>query len=187
MLTTCTGGTEHLHFVVFCTNLHILAVILDVRNDLDGRKGCLAASIGIKGRNTHQTVNTILTLQETIGIVAFNHNICRLQAGFVAFLVVHDLIGEAVRFCPTGVHTVEHLTPVLCLCTAGTCLEGHQGIILIIITGEQSLQTATFHILRQSLEAFLQLIQHGIIVFLRSHFTNGDHILPRGHHGSIAV
>ena len=48
MLTACTGGTEHLHFVILGLDLEILGIVLDFRNDLDRRERSLPAGVGVK-------------------------------------------------------------------------------------------------------------------------------------------
>ena len=137
VLAACAGGTVDLHFVVLGTNLHVLAVIFDVRNDFHGGKGGLAAGVGIKGRDPHQTVDAVLPLQEAVGVLALDHNGSGFQAGLIALLIVHNLVGEAVAFRPAGIHPVEHLAPVLGFGAAGTGLEAHHGIVLVIMAGEQ--------------------------------------------------
>ena len=65
-------------------------------------------------------------------------------------------------------------------------METHQGVILIIVTGEQRLQPAGLHFLSQRLEAGLQLLQHGIIIFLRCHLADGHEVIPIGKHFFVA-
>ena len=87
-----------------------------------------------------------------------------------------------MALCPAGIHPVEHLAPVLSFGTAGTGVEAHQRVVLIVVTGEQGFQAAGFHLLFQHRKALFQLIQHGIIVFFGGHLTDGHHILPGGYH-----
>ena len=94
VLTAGTGGTEHLHLVVLRADLYILAVILNVRDNFNGSKGGLPAGVCIKGRHAHQAVNAILALQKAVGILTLNQNICRFQAGLVAFQI-QSQIGRA--------------------------------------------------------------------------------------------
>ena len=182
MLTACAGGTEHLHLIVLRTDFHILRIVFDVRNDFNGGEGGLTAGIGIKGRHTNQAVDTVLSLQEAISILAFNEDVGGFQSRLVAFLIVHDLIGKAVALRPAGIHPVEHLRPILRLGTAGTGVEAHKSIVLIVVTGEQGFQTAGLHFLSQSLIPFLQLLQHGIVVLFLCHFADGHQVIPRSQH-----
>jgi len=84
VLTTGTGGTEDLHLIVFRLDLKIFTVVLDLGNHFNGSKGGLAAGIGIKGRYTDQAVNTVLSLQEAIGILTFDDDIGRFQSCLIA-------------------------------------------------------------------------------------------------------
>ena len=132
-------------------------------------------------------MDTILPLQKTVGVLALDHDIRRLEARLVPFQVVQDLVGEAVALGPAGIHPVEHLAPVLGLCAAGTGVKAHQGIVLVIMAGEQGLQAAGLHLLLQDLEALLQFLQHGVVVFLGGHFADGHHVLPGGDHFLVAL
>lgn len=68
-----------------------------------------------------------------------------------------------------------------------TGLERHDGIVLVILAGEQSLQTAGFHLGSQSLKTGLQLFQHGIVILFLGHFTDGHEIIPGTQHLLIAL
>ena len=81
-------------------------------------------------------------------------------------------------FGPAGVHPVEHLAPVLGLGAAGARMEADQGVVIVVMAGEQGLQPAALHVLLQLGEALFQLLQHGIVVLLGGHFTNGHQVVP---------
>ena len=127
-------------------------------------------------------MDTVLALQEAVGVLSLDHDVGGLEAGLVPLQVVHNLIGEAVALCPAGVHPVEHLTPVLGLGTAGTGMEAHHGVVPVVVAGEQGLQAAALHLLGKNLKALLQLVQHGIVVFLLGHFADGHQVIPVGEH-----
>ena len=182
MLAAGTGGTVDLHLIVLGADLHILAVVLDVGDDLDGGEGGLAAGVGVEGGDAHQPVDAVFTLQESVGVLALDHNVRGLQPGLVPFQIVQDLIGEAVALGPAGVHPVEHLAPVLGLGAAGTGMEAHQGVVPVVVAGEQGLQPAAFHFPGQGLEALLQLLQHGVVVLFGGHFADGHQVVPGGQH-----
>ena len=157
MLAAGTGGAVDLHLVILGPDVHILAVVLDFGNDLNGGEGGLTAGVGVKGRHPDQPVDAVLPLQEAVGILTLNEDIRGFQARFVALLIVQNLIGEAVALRPAGVHPVEHLGPVLGLGAAGAGVELQNGIgvVLIIVAGEQGLQAAGLHVFRQLLVAVL--------------------------------
>ena len=182
VLAAGAGGTVYLHLIVLGTDLKILGLIGDLRNDLDGREGGLTAGIGVKGRHPDQPMDTVFTFQEAIGIFAGNHDGSGLDTGLVALLIVEDLVCKAVALRPAGVHPIKHLAPILGLSAAGAGLKAHDRIVSVILACEQGLQTAGFHILRQLLIPFLQLLQHGVVILFRRHFADGHEIVPVRQH-----
>lgn len=88
---------------------------------------------------------------------------------------------------PAGVHAVEHLTPVLGFGAASACLKAHHGVVLVVVAGEQSFQTAGLHILCQRGKAGFQLFQHGIVVFFLRHLADGHQIVPVRQHFFIML
>ena len=187
MLAARAGGTVDLHLIILRANFHVLTVVFDIRDDFDGGKGGLTTGVGVKGRYPHQTVNAVLPLQEAVGVLALDHNRSGFQTGLVALLIVHDLVGEAVTLRPAGVHAVEHLTPVLGFGAASACLKAHHGVVLVVMAGEQSFQTAGLHILCQRGKAGFQLLQHGIVVFFLRHLADGHQIVPVRQHFFIML
>ena len=92
----------------------------------------MAAAGGVKRRDAHQTVYARLSLEEAVGVFALDDDIRGLEAGFFAVLIVHDLVGEAVALGPAGVHTVQHLAPVLRLSAARTRVEGDERVQAVV-------------------------------------------------------
>ena len=182
VLTARAGGAVDLHFIVLGPDLEVLGVILDLGNHFDGGKRGLPPGVGVKGGHPHQPVDAVLPLQEAVGVFAGDHDGGGLDSGLVALLVVQDLIAKAVTLRPSGVHPVEHLAPVLGLGAAGAGLEAHNGIVAVILAGEQRLQAAGLHLLGQPLEALLQLGEHGVVVLLGSHLADGHQVVPVGGH-----
>ena len=127
-------------------------------------------------------MDAVLPLQEAIGIFAFDHDVGGFQAGLIALQVIQNFISEPVPLCPAGVHAVEHLAPVLCFGAACTGVEAHQRIVFVVMSGKQSLQAADLHLLSQHLIAVLELLQHGVVVLLGSHFADGHQIVPGSAH-----
>ena len=140
MLTACTAGAAGLHLDVLRTDLD-LAVVVQLRHDLQRSEAGLASGVGIEGRNTHQTVNTVLTLQIAVGILPLDEDGGGLDARLIAGLVVHELIGVAVALSPAGIHPVEHLRPVLGLGAACSGVEGEDGVVGVVLAGQQRCQT----------------------------------------------
>ena len=180
MLTACTAGAAGLHLDVLRTDLD-LAVVIQLRHDLQRSEAGLASGVGIEGRNTHQTVNTVLTLQIAVGILPLDEDGGGLDARLIAGLVVHELIGVAVALRPAGIHPVEHLRPVLGLGAACSGVEGEDSIVGIVLAGQKRRQTALVDLLFQRLIAGGHLRQLGGVVLLLCHFAQGQCVLPVGH------
>ena len=60
------------------------------------------------------------------------------MTGLVPVQIVQGLDLEAVALPPAAVHAQQHLGPVLGLGAARTGMEGENGIVFIILAGEQS-------------------------------------------------
>ena len=55
-----------------------LAVVCDFGHDLDCGEGSVSSAGGVEGGYADETVNTVLALEEAVGIVAFYHDGCAL-------------------------------------------------------------------------------------------------------------
>ena len=132
-------------------------------------------------------MDAVLALEVTIGILALNGDGGGLDACFFTCFVVQHLIGVAVTLCPTGIHTVEHLRPVLCLRAACTCVEGQNGVVGIVLTAEKGGEAALVHLLLQRLIALGHIGQQGGIVLLLCHLAQGEAVLPVGHKAVVLL
>ena len=134
VLAAGTGGSK----VVDADVVHIdfdFYVVRQFRHDIDGRKGRMAAGGGVKRRNADQAVNAFFRFQIAVSIVAFDAEGCTLDARFVAGLHVEDSQFITVPFGPAGIHANQHLRPVLGFRSAGTGVEGNEGVAVVVLTG----------------------------------------------------
>ena len=177
VLAACAGAAAGLHFDVLRPDLD-LAVVVQLRHDLQRSEAGLASGVGIEGRNTHQTVNTVLALQIAVGILPLDEDGGGLDARLIAGLVVHELIGVAVALRPAGIHPVEHLRPVLGLGAACSGVEGEDGVVGIVFTAEQRRQPALADLLLQRLVSADDLLQLAGVILLLGHFAQGQGVLP---------
>ena len=161
-------------------DLH-LVVVLDLGHDLHRGKAGLPAGVGIKGRHPDQPVDAVLALQKAVGVLALDGDGRGFDARLVAVLIVQDLIGEVVALRPAGVHPVEHLGPVLGLGAAGAGMEGQDGVVAVVLPGEERGHPGLLDLLLQGLETGLQLFQQLLILRLLAHLAQGRQILPLGH------
>ena len=186
MLTACARGAASLHFDLVGADLD-LAVVVHLGHDLEGGEAGLTAGVGIEGADAHQTMNAVLALEVAVGILALNGDGGGLDACFFACFVVQHLIGVAMTLGPAGVHTIEHLRPVLCLRAACTCVEGQNGVVGVVLTAEKGSEAALVHLLLQHLIALGHIGQQGGIVLLLCHLAQGQAVLPVGHKAVVLL
>ena len=148
MLASGAGGAVDLHLDVLRPDLH-LYILRQVWHNLHRGEGGLPPGVGVKWGHPHQAVNAVLSPEVAIGVLPLDHNGGRLDPRLVAVLIVHDLIGKTVTLCPAGVHPVEHLGPILGLCSTSTWVDGQDDIGAVVLAGEQGLQPGLLHLLFQ--------------------------------------
>ena len=132
-------------------------------------------------------MDAVFALEVAIGVVALDEDGGGLDARLVTGLVVHQLIGVAVALGPAGIHTVEHLGPVLGLGAACSGMEGENGVVGVVFAGQQSRQTALADLLFQVVVPGGDLRQQGGVVLLLGHFAQGHGVLPLGHQPVILL
>ena len=179
MLAAGAAGPVDLHLDVLVPDLH-LVVILNLRHDLHRGKAGLPAGVGVKGRDPHQPVDAVLALQKAVGVVPLDGDGRGLDARLIPVLVVQDLVGEVVALRPAGVHPVQHLSPVLGLGAAGAGVEGQNGVVAVVLPGEEGGHPGLLDLFLQRLEAGLQLLQQLRVVGLLAHLAQGRQVLPLG-------
>jgi len=172
VLAACTGGTVHLHLNVLGADIHLNGVV-QLRHHFQRSKAGLTAGVGIKGRHAHQTVHTVLALEQAVGVGTLHHHGGALHAGFIAVLIIQNLHGHAVVGSPLIVHAVQHFGPVLCLGAAGTGMEGQDGVAVVVLTVQHGHQLQLIHCLAHSVHRLLCFGDHGGVVFFIQHFQHG--------------
>ena len=132
-------------------------------------------------------MHAVLALEEAVGVLALDEDIGGLDAGGVAVLIVHDLVGKAVALCPARVHAVQHRAPVLRLGAACAGMEGHEGVVAVVFTGEQRAELLLRYGLLELLEAGLKLLEHGLVVLLDRHLADGQQVVAQRAHPAIRL
>ena len=179
VLAACAGAAAGLHFDVLRPDLD-LAVVVQLRHDLQRGKAGLPPRVGVKGAHAHQPVHAVFALQIAIGVLALDEDSGGLDARLVAGLIVHQLVGVPVALGPAGVHPVQHLRPVLGLGAAGAGVEGEDGVVGVVFTAEQRRQPALADLLLQRLVSADDLLQLAGVILLLGHFAQGQGVLPLG-------
>ena len=81
---------------------------------------------------------------------------------------------------PHVVHAVEHGGPVLRLGAAGAGVEGEDGVVRVVLAGQQRGQARGLYLFGEGGVLVLQLVEHGVVVFLDGHLAQGGQIVPGG-------
>ena len=123
-------------------------------------------------------MDAVFAFKIAVGVVALDLDGGGLDAGLFAVLIVEQRILIAVAVGPHGVHAVEHLRPVLRLGAAGTGVERQNGVVRVVLAGEQRGKTHFFQLFRERIILRFQLFKHGGIVLFERHFTHGEKIVP---------
>ena len=99
----------------------------------------MAPLVRVERRDPHQAMDTGLGREISIGVLANDIKSDRLDSGFFTLLVVERLRLETVLLGPSQIHAHEHLGPVLRLSAAGSGMDVHDRVQLIVLAGQQDL------------------------------------------------
>ena len=113
-----------------------------------------------------------LAFQIAVGVLPLDSDRRGLHPCFTAFQYVKDVDLEAVSLRPAGIHTVEHLVPVLGLGAAGSGVEIEDSVVLIVLAGEQRSQRQSIHLVGERGKLRLDVGDHAFVVFLGSHIEH---------------
>ena len=179
MLAACTGRTVNLHFNICRVDLDF-NIVIQFRHNLQAGKAGLAAGVGIKRADAHQAVHAVFTFQHTVSVGTLNHHRSGLDTGFIAFQHIQNFHGVAVGFGPAGVHTGQHLGPVLCFGAAGACMESQDSVGMVVLAVQHGHQLQFVNGFLHAVHSFFAFCcQRGIIFFL-NHFQQGLGFLVLG-------
>ena len=168
VLAACAGGAVDLHLDVGGVDFNV-DVVVQLGHDLKAGETGLAAGVGVKRADAHQTVDAVLALEHAVGVGALDHHRRGLDAGLVAVQHVEHLDAVAVGLGPAGVHAVEHLGPVLGLGAAGTGVEGQDGVVVVVLAVEHRHELQLVDGLLDTVDSLLTLGGQGRVVLLLDH------------------
>ena len=179
VLTACAGGTVGIHLQILGTDVHI-HVVRHFGNNFQCREAGLTAAGSVKGRHAHKTMHAVLALQIAVGVFALDEHFSALDTGIFTIQEVQNLVLEAHVVGPVLVHTDEHLRPVHGLGAAGTGMEAEDGVVAVVLTGQQSAEGLAIQLLFKGGKAFLHLGEEALVLHLLGHLNGGDHVLVHG-------
>ena len=121
----------------------ILVLDLDVgdlshlRQDEEAGEARVAPLGRVEGRNPHETMDAALRLEVAVGVFPVHFEGDILQSGLITRLIVQNVRLEPVRLDPSHVHAKEHLRPILALRAAGAGVDGHDGVVEVMLPVQQ--------------------------------------------------
>lgn len=78
---------------------------------------------------------------------------------------------------PLHIHAIKHLRPVLRLGSAGTGMEGQNGVAVVVLAGQERSKARFLHAAFQIDIPLLQLRQQAVIVHFRAHLNEREQII----------
>ena len=94
-------------------------IVVDLGINEDRSERCMAARVGIEGRDSHQAVNSGFGFEISVSIVAGNAERNAFDPRFLARLIIEYLFAITAPIAPAQIHAQENLGPVLRLGAAG--------------------------------------------------------------------
>ena len=176
MLASCTAGAVCINPKIIVIDIN-LNVILNIRNHVAGRKRRLPLARRIKRGNPHQTVYPLLRTQEAISILTGHLKGHALDPGHVSFQIVQDFQRKAFLLRPPAVHPVEHPGPVAGLGSAGSRVQRHDGVALIVLSRQKRLNPQFLELRLEPLQLLLDLRDGSFIRLLLAHLNEKPQIL----------
>ena len=140
VLTAGARGPVGVDPQVLVVDGDLVGQVLEKRRHVERGEARLPAMLRIEGRHPHQTVDTALGGQQAVGEPSLHDEGGRQQPRLLACGRLVDLDLEAPALGPALVHPQEHLAPVLGVGPARTGVELGDGVVLVVLAGEEAAQ-----------------------------------------------
>ena len=176
VLTTRTGGAINVDTQIRWVDFDV-DIVLHFRVDKRGTERGVTATAGVERAFTHQAVNAGFRTQPAVGVIANDFDGDRFQACHFTFRLFDDLGLEAAGFSPTQVHTGQHACPVLCFCTAGTCLNIQVAVGAVVFTGEHTTEFQLCQLLFQTVEFCYGFVEGLFVVGFNGQFQQPGNVI----------
>ena len=120
----------------------------------------------------------MLGFQEAVSVRPIYLECNGLEAGFITFKDVKHFDLEMMGLSPSRIHAVKHGCPVHGLRSAGTRMQRHNGIAVVVLTGQESLHADGFKPFLKALKHGLDLRNHGRIRLFIRHLDHFPDVVP---------
>ena len=124
MLATGTRGTVGVDPQLLVLDLD-LDLVVDLRVDVDGGKGCVPAAGGVEWADPHQPVHTAFSLEIAVGVLPADRKGGALDSRLFTLEAIQQLRRKSVLLGPAQVHAEQHLRPILRLRATGSRVNRH--------------------------------------------------------------
>ena len=179
VLSACAAASVGIDPQILIVDLHV-QILFDVRHDIQRHKGSLPFSLGVEGRDSHQTVHALFRLEIAVGVFPVHLKGDGFDARLIAVQIIQDLYAEALFLGPSGIHAVEHAAPVAALRSARTGVQFQNRIVFIILSRQKSTDTQRLKLRRKGIQLAADLLDHAFILFLIPHLNQGFNVLILG-------
>jgi len=156
--------TKGVNAQVFGPDVDLYAVV-NFRNHENGGKGSVAPRRLVERRDSNETVNSGFSSEKTISIFARELDRGRFDARFFSGGLVEERGGHSSSLRPSQVHAKKDGSPILRFRPARAWLDGHDGIEVIGLSGEQRPGFQFGDVGIRGVELPVQLLQQIVLLF----------------------
>jgi hypothetical protein len=136
ILAAFAAGAKCIDPQLFGANVDLDAVV-DFRDDEDRSKRSMSPRRLIEGRDADQPMDASFAGQQPVGVFALELDGGVLDARFFAGCFIENYGVDALALRPTQIHAQQNRSPVLGFGAARAGLDGHDGVEVIGLAGEQ--------------------------------------------------
>ncbi len=163
VLPAFAARSERVHSQVFRPDVNLDAVV-NFGNYEDGGKRSVPSRGLVEGGDSNETVNTGFSRQKTVGIFARKLNRGRFDASLFPRGLVKHRGAHPSTLRPSQVHAKKDGCPILGFRSARAGLDGHDGVEVIGLPGEQCLGFQFRDIAIRGVELPVQLFQQVVLL-----------------------
>jgi hypothetical protein len=125
----------------------------------------MAARGLIERRDAYQAVHARFAGEQAVSIFAAELNRGVFDTGLLAGCFVEQVGGDAVALGPAEIHSQEDRGPVLRFGAAGAGLDGHDGVEVVVLAGEQGLGFEFTDVGIRASEFLAEILQQFLFLF----------------------
>ena len=137
MLASRAGRSVRVDPKVLFVYNNFVGHFVEERDNRQGTKGCVAPGLCIKGRNSHEPMDTPFCPQKSKGEPTFHNERRRTNSGFSPISCFLNLCRKSFVFCPPEIHPKDHFRPVTGIGSSGSGVDFAHRVVLIMFAVKQ--------------------------------------------------